>query len=195
MSTLRAIRCSRNVRQRFCCGVVLAAYLATIFGFPLPATGRPGDSTTAPCRGKACDCQTEAMCQGGCCCSTVQQSADDSSDAVVCDTDAQDPSHSCCSSKSVSIAGRAVPAKPSKKSPANRDHGLRWVVGVTALRCQGQSTLWVTSGAVTVAAPPLRLDTRPIDPAGHVPEFESSALRIPIQPIDRPPRFTAISIS
>jgi hypothetical protein len=79
-----------------------------------------------------------------------------------------------------------VSTKPAKLNPVG-DGQLRWVLGVSALRCQGQSTLWVTSGAV-LPPPPAVVWNPSLALVGWLSPANTTGCQLTIAPLDRPPR-------
>ncbi len=80
-----------------------------------------------------------------------------------------------------------TPTPASAKGKTASKGTLRWGFGVTALRCQGQSTLWAITGAALPPAPPLTWS--PCLPlAGWLSASTESPLILPSVPLEPPPR-------
>jgi hypothetical protein len=182
MISLRWVKPRRLYNRRVCAGIALFCYLTTIFGFPLPAAGpRDGDSSASPNR--ACGCPVAGPGEA-CCCIAGTKAAED---------EISPPMHSCCAKKQPGpgepkVSARVRRVSLESKKPSNAGAGLRWVVGVAALRCQGHSTLWINSGAATVPPVPVQAAGAPLDCVGNLPDVRTSACRLPIPPFDPPPR-------
>src|SRR5262249_46596299 len=84
----------------------------------------------------------------------------------------------------------AAPPRAQDSSPAS-PVGVRWVSGVTALRCHGVRMLWVSSGAVL--PPPPLVSWRPFWPwAGALAYSDAAPLSLSLTPPDPPPRWTGV---
>src|SRR5206468_2926988 len=62
----------------------------------------------------------------------------------------------CCKSekcKTDTSSARACCSAEREASPKKPTSALRWISGMAALHCQGQSTLWLTLGAVLPPPP------------------------------------------
>ncbi|HZZ77374.1 MAG TPA: hypothetical protein VFE62_02585 [Gemmataceae bacterium] len=125
---LRCIRktlCWQAIARRLCVAVTLLAYASTALGFPLPAGAA---STASPDHGCG---------QRVCCCGTVEQCKTSG-----CGCSHDDPEESneptCCVKKPTS-------AKPD----------LRWVLSISARKCSGGATEWVSAHAALPGAMPL----------------------------------------
>src|SRR5262249_12218683 len=109
------------VRRRLSAALVLVAYLAAAVGFPVSAAPpKERDSTPAPARGRPCCCGSADAC----CCSVPEADGK----AAEPDDPAEAPSP-CCVGKET-------------------HGGVRWVVGLQALKCRGHATLWISAGTV-----------------------------------------------
>jgi hypothetical protein len=166
----------RPFRRRLCAAVTLFAYLITIFGYPLPTLLRAGGGGSS-CQDRGCGCPPEAQRRHQCCCSKPdRRSADKPASPKQTRPTNAPRGHSCCETPPAPDAEPGCespcckkqtpqttpPTSPNPKDsdsddpeqtdddPAeepDQDHGTRWAVGVSAMKCQGLSTLWVTSGA------------------------------------------------
>jgi hypothetical protein len=180
MIALRSVKPWRLCNRRLCAGIALFSYLTTIFGFPLPAATRQ--------ESKACGCPIAGP-EVACCCTTGQSGAVVDEAVGEEPTPPPTPTHPCCANRTpepkAPPKARAVSQEP--KEPSNPAAGLRWVLGIAALRCQGQATLWINSGAVTVP-PPVNLDCAALDCVGTLPDLQSRVSRVSVPPLDPPPR-------
>ncbi len=177
-------------------GVVfaLAAYLVAAIGFPIPATASPRRGAY-PCSDLPCGCESAEACWSGCCCLTVEERW-----AWAREHNVEPPPYaerpSAKKSDSLPRCANCEPepaAKPRpccmKGSTAASSGGVRWVVGMRALGCRGQATVWIASGAVT--APPAALEWQPFaPPAEWLSPAHETPLGMGLVPPDPPPRCT-----
>jgi hypothetical protein len=161
----------RSTPRRLGAAAALLAYLVTAFGMPLlvfPSSSGKIDGSF-PCQNRPCGCQVVGGCCHGCCCSHPQQPAGAEQD--------------CC-------AADHGPSRPAESPPGDANEkgaAWRWVRGISALRCQGYSTSWVTSGAVALVAPPLAW-TPCVAVVDSLPAQEEMALVLSTAPPTPPPR-------
>ena len=178
MRLLPQLKFWRTLRYRlFVMGVTLA-YLLVALEIPLPAAVHKDTGQPFPCQDHACGCQTAEQCWTSCCCFTPEQrwawahahnvqppayaekpaakpisqpaargwntlklrerDGDVAATATKCCGQKQQVRASCCQTES----------KPGAQQPVSRRGGVRWGSVVTAWRCQGFQTLWVSFGAV-----------------------------------------------
>jgi hypothetical protein len=156
-------------RRRFCAALTLVAYLATAFGVPMPSDARSSSGKTA------CGCDAaDVVAQGSCCCSAPKA-----------------PSRpSCCTVPHA--AKHSAPDHPKPQPSADRQKvapsgGVCWVIGMAALKCQGNSTLWVSAGLVLPAMPPVTWGPL-LTFAGWLPSSEPIVRASNVVPPDPPPR-------
>ncbi len=157
--------------RRLCVGLMLAAYLLTVSGFPIPAFTEQRDSQPFACQGHACGCSSTEQCKSNCCCVTRKQNL------------ARAKEHAS------DLPTNTIVTKPAEgdRSPSA---GFRWVLGISARHCHGFSTLWISSGAV--APPPPALTWSPNRPAiGSLAFSKDVACHLAIPPDDPPPRFVS----
>jgi hypothetical protein len=206
----------RPIRQRLFAAVALCAYSAAAFGLPLPAAATPREAGEPfPCMGHACGCRTAEQCWTNCCCFTPEERwawarAHDVQPPAYAERPApseegwntprlrdraegepaQATRRSCCRDRAAkACCGGGACAGADTTQPANEapPSGVRWVPGVSALRCQGLTTLWVTTG--TTLPPPPAVGWAPCEtPEGslHAPDAVACVLaRTPPIP---PPR-------
>jgi hypothetical protein len=180
MISLRSVKPWRLCNRRVCAGIALFSYMTTIFGFPLPAAMRQ--------ESKACGCPIDGP-DVACCCTTGQPDAVAEESAAEVPTPL--PPRSCCAKGELEHPKGQPKARPvarEAKKPTDPGAGLRWVLGISASRCQGQSMLWINSGAVTAPPPPVHLSCAPLDFVGRVPDLQSDSCRLSVGPLDPPPR-------
>jgi hypothetical protein len=203
--------------RRLCAGVVLLAYLATASGVPLPLVEDKDRSTPFPCMDHACGCRNAEECWRHCCCFTPEEKwawarsrgieppayaarpADsdrhDNSLCNLCESPTAEAAACphCGQRKGACCAGKARQAccttsQPTADSGSRSGTGGRgWVVGLTALRCHGQSTVWVATGSVIPPSPALVWSPHaPLDSTLSYSDHPPFALSLP--PPDPPPR-------
>jgi hypothetical protein len=82
--------------------------------------------------------------------------------------------------------GQSNPSQPGQKQPPSKG-GARWGLGVAALSCQGQATLWAATGAALPDSPRVTWDPS-LAPVGWLRCPENSPQSLPSTPPDPPPR-------
>jgi hypothetical protein len=177
-----ALKLMQALRRRFTSGVVLLFYLATIFGFPLPASGK---TIAGPVQ--ACGCQMANQC-GHCCSSAGHGSGGCCGNPVA--MPANPPKKACCQAKQG--ATPTQPANTDTEQSSAADSPVQFVLGVSALRCHGLSTHWMTAGGS--APPPLILWNPELNPVALVCNLALSSLQRPIPPLEPPPRSCSIEV-
>jgi hypothetical protein len=199
MRFLRRTSLRRSFWRRLCAGLTLVAYLLTAFGVPLPA----GATSTSACAATACGCASDEQCRSGsCCCSTDGKSTNAPAPAP-----GKKPTAASCTGK----RGCAMPCcrhgAPSGSCPHDQPvptptdgdepvpisddelptGGVRWVLGIAAMKCRGHSTLWVSAGVVL--PPTLTLVVRPLlHPIGWIAGAEEVPVLADHIPPLPPPR-------
>jgi hypothetical protein len=86
------------------------------------------------------------------------------------------------------------PAPPQDPDPQDTDpaddeapaDGVRWVTGISAMKCRGHSTLWVSAGIVLPA--PVLCNRPVLDPGGWLHLVDDHAFTSSLIPPDPPPR-------
>jgi hypothetical protein len=135
----------RNLRRRAISSVTLLAYLACAIGFPMP------DAAANACGQTVCCCGTAEQCQSsGCGCTPAPKIEVPS----CCSKKAEPVKASCCENKS--LAANATDAKPKT---------IRWVVGMSAQKCRGGQSNWVSADVALPGPPPA--DWQPSWPYCH----------------------------
>jgi hypothetical protein len=201
----------RPLRRRLCAGLTLVAYLLTALGVPLPAVARKATDEPFPCQDHPCGCQTAEQCWRACCCfspeerlawarahqveppeyaepptgglswrtTRVRDRAQGccTGDPVCCTEPRDQPS--CCQTKPAENE-RTAPQKPTRG-------GIRWALGVSALRCQMPGSQWAATGAVLPPSPPLTWSPW-FAPIGWVAGSHEQLVSLPLIPPDPPPR-------
>jgi hypothetical protein len=129
----------RHTTRPLLVGASLLAYLATVFGYPLPAR----DCARPVQIARACGCAPALQCQGRCCC--VQPPAPAAEACPFCSDDGP----SCC--------GQTTPPEPTPV-PVPRDDGPAWALGPLAQQCHGLTLLWIVTGAALTPTVAVTLD-------------------------------------
>jgi hypothetical protein len=200
----------RLLRRRLCAACTLVAYLAASLGLPLPAGAMAKDGGRAfPCQQHACGCRTAEQCWSRCCCFSPEQrwtwaETQDVQPPSYAEKPAttswrsvrkRDQGQNCCSkSRPASPTCQTCPeTQPSpkpespKQAPPAKSDKFRWVLGMSALACQGATTLWVTTASVLPAAPPVTWTPCPVLVA-RISYNNETAFYLSLLPPDRPPR-------
>lgn len=161
----------RSLRlRRIITGVALLAYLASVWGFPMPTVGMVDASTPFPCQHHRCGCQSADQCWRNCCCFTPEQRIAWAREnhvtipaevqlALAAEMDEhashEDHEHAdCCSDHHTGGAGCHDKASAEPESHAcakcgvlEGKSGVTWVLGIEARKCRGLSTQWIAAGA------------------------------------------------
>jgi hypothetical protein len=98
----------------------------------------------------------------------------------------QVPAHSCQTAPDRPGGQVTTGQAPCKAQTAGKGT-VRWGLGLSALRCQGQNTLWATTGAALPPAPPLTWSPYLPAVAWLIPSAESPRV-LPSAPLEPPPR-------
>jgi hypothetical protein len=192
-------------------GVSLFAYLAAVFGFPLPIWTAKDRSVPFPCQDRPCGCRSAAECWQSCCCFTreehlawarannVESPAGYATNGWndgpkrQAQVDCCQPKKACCSKESSCPTSAACglatkscnsDAKPQAAIPA------RFAVGALYLKCRGLTIAWAQSGAALPAPAPLAFELDyPL--AGLLNSESISAVNPFLTPPLPPPRWLA----
>ncbi len=193
------------VVRRIVSATTLLAYLMAAIGFPVPESSASSSSANT-CGRRVCCCGSEAQCRAsgcGCSHSTLQPPAlpptgepgRGSSDET--DNSDIEPSKCCKSTQSLppslqpsrikEFAISAQPAMDNNATSSPKGTSISWLVGMSALKCQGGSTSWLALNAATVFTPRFcwHVDCpycHSLPVIHHVPFVESG------EPVDPPPR-------
>lgn len=202
---------SRRLRQ-FYTGVALIAYLLSIWGVPMPTASETSDhSIPFICQGHACGCRSADQCWHNCCCySAAERLAWAETNrvaipsqlqaALIVDSrrgNAKVAAHDCCSEPAAACCAHDASSAPVAEKPTacGQQHRnetktakvtVRWVLGIEAQKCQGISTLWVTSGA---CLPLVVIDLWQFDDAlrGQIELADVLSPSTSLTPPERPP--------
>jgi hypothetical protein len=215
MRAFRRFRFWRHLRRRLSIVGVLFVYLLAALEIPLPAFVHKISSQPFPCQHHACGCQTAEQCWSHCCCFTPEErwawaKAHNIEPPVYAekpipsrssplkgekkeggqgwytiklrdrDRNTTTAKNCCCSHKKLD-----APVKESS------DISHRWGTMMTAWRCQGYSTLWISMGAVL---PVFSLTAwSPEDvPSSRIPLLSIHADKVSLTPSDPPPRLSLV---
>jgi hypothetical protein len=158
----------RPCQRRLNTGVALVAYLAAVIGVPTAPTPVKDRSQPFPCQDHICGCRTADACWHHCCCfspeekrawalahhveppPSPQRTAGQGWHTVRL-RDQENNAAACCA-RQVGHTACCQSQAPAKVSP--RTGSRPWVLAMTALHCQGVTTLWVHAGTVLPATPP-----------------------------------------
>ncbi len=141
--------------RRLITGLALLAYVASVVGYPLPLPASvPQDgSVPFPCQGHACGCQSAAQCLDNCCCYTPAErlawarnnavklppATMAALEAKAAQAETSTACGSCCQ--------RGGKCDDAASPAAEQAGGFVWIHAIQAQKCQGLTTLWITSGA------------------------------------------------
>jgi hypothetical protein len=163
----------RTLRRRLCAGVTLLAYLIAAIGFPAPQTSA---QTTSSCGQQVCCCGSAAQCKAsGCGCPHGGEA----------EPPKEEEAGSCCVKKKQETS--VTPKAPSKPKGST----VRWVIGMSALKCKEGATHWVSAD---VALPsPAPVTWQPSWPYSHTFTItHEHPFGIAEDLLDPPPRLEAI---
>lgn len=205
----------RPVTRRLTASVALAAYLAACIGFPAPDARSKEASQPFPCQGHPCGCRTAEQCWRQCCCMSPEQRLEWARDNNVTPPayavlpaggwnsprlrDQEQVAEGCahCTAKqggnSLTAESTSCCSKKSSTEDCCRTEAPRsgkrtvWLLGLSALRCQGHSTLWLSVAAVVPPPPAVRW-TPHFAAEGWLKPQSLSVSTLDPQPLDPPPR-------
>src|SRR5262249_19030029 len=141
-----------------------------------------------PCQNRPCGCRSAEQCCGGCCCCAEGAwSGNRARCSAEADIGAEAEPGDCCTADRAAEAGHPKSSPGSGSARNGRGASWRWVTGVSALRCQGYGTTWVSSGAVALPFTPF-VWTPHWTVAGVLPGHIETALVLPARPSTPPPR-------
>ncbi len=154
----------RLLRRRCAVMASLLAYLLASAGLPLPAAcSKKGEAFET----RPCGCRVSADSLACCCCQTQAHPK------------VASQRKSCCDAETAPASSPSVKAEPN---PA-----VRWVLGIKALECRGASTLWITTGAVSLPPGPVSCESR-LAPGDRFALIDFSASARSTTPPLHPPR-------
>jgi hypothetical protein len=176
---------------------------------PLPVMARTDGGQPFPCQNHPCGCRTAEQCWSHCCCFTAEErwawaKANNVEPPAYAEKPVVKPavngwnsvklrdrarnetaSKSCCRAKAEPASCCQSTNRSATATPTSSR--CRSVTAFSAWRCQGYSTLWVSIGAV-LPAPPLAAWRPDCSPSMRVALFSVKADRVPLIPLDPPPR-------
>lgn len=175
----------RKLQRPVVSAVTLLAYLVATIGYPMPA-----GSSSHPCGQRVCHCGSDEACRASGCGCRVAQASEQQPAPSCCEQDDHPPSArpSCCTvAKSQAKSQGTQSQSAAKTAPRS---SVRWIVGITALKCQGHATTWIAIAAAL--PPPLPVTWQPTCPFLHsIPSFEQQPFIAAAKPLMEPPRFMA----
>lgn len=199
----------RTLRYRLCIMGACFAYLLTALEIPLPVLVHKESSQPFPCQGRPCGCRTAEECWTSCCCFTPEQhwawarehhveppayaekpaepaAAQGWNTVKLRDRDCRVTEKSCCRAKE-ETSSCCRPAERSAKSSSSKSRGFGGTTTLAVWRCQGCSTLWVSTGAVLIV-PPITASLLDCPPSSRVCLLSVHLDKVPSVPPDPPPR-------
>jgi hypothetical protein len=160
----RVPKYSPSVCRRIVATTALISYLFSAIGVPVPLPATPTKSGPAFfCQNRPCGCTSASDCWDHCCCSTPEErlawsranGVEPPAGFVVkaggwnqarkrdCERDQADPgSNDCCCGKKAS--------RCCDKDSTRSSDRLTWVAGITARKCRGDDSVWLTTGVAPV---------------------------------------------
>ncbi len=172
MTSHRLLSISSPRRHRLLAAVALVSYVFCVVGYPVPVLSvARHDATPYPCQDHACGCESAAQCWESCCCFTPAErlawarrhgvALPAAVAARLAESAAEQHEHasqSCCREAhddhehhdAAGSCGHCSGGSCGDDHPAAADHdqaGVRWINAVAAQKCQGLTTLWLSSGA------------------------------------------------
>lgn len=156
MSSRQTIRRSLAASKLLLVWVAMLAYCASAIGvaIPMPATVPKDSSEPFPCQHHQCGCHSAEQCRRSCCCFSDEQKV------------AWARAHGVAARSVLSDHPQVAATKSTGKSCCHQggcqqssteaaEEKTPWVLLISAAKCQGLATLWITIG---VALPPTHDD-------------------------------------
>lgn len=181
----------RSLCRRVGAGLTLLAYVITAFGLPLPA-----DSAARTAGAAACGCTGDECGDAGCCCAKHGRAARPAQQAKSCCTGQPGCTMPCCRHDApTERSPQDHPPAPSHDGESSDDDvpatGVRWVIGIAAMKCRGHSTLWVSAGVVLPPPVPCA-DSPALDPTGWLSWSSEISFTADLLPPIPPPRLATV---
>lgn len=151
MSSRQAIRRSLAASKLLLVWVAMVAYCASAIGLaiPMPATAQKVSGEAFPCQHHHCGCHSAEQCRRSCCCFSPEQKLAWARANGVAEQAVLDDDPKVASTKS---SGKSCCQKGGHSaSKHSEEDATPWVHLISAAKCQGLATLWITIG---VALPP-----------------------------------------
>ncbi len=138
----------KSVARQLGAGLVLAAYAATVCGFPTAPPSGKDRSVPFPCQDHVCGCQNAEQCWRHCCCLTPEEKfAWAEAHHVVPPAYAEAPAHDRpCAHCAAHADEHDAPGCCGQAKAAGKVYGL------AALSCHGTPGVWLHAG--TAVPPP-----------------------------------------
>lgn len=197
LTSLANHSCGFSYRSSLLRLAVLAGFLSTLIGLPMPAPQAKDSSTPFPCQHCACSCNSAATCWQRCCCHTLEEriawakrhkatipkfalalqalkppGSQLQAASSCCDhSDESALVMSCCSPPK---SQRGSDEKAQEASAANSKSPSRTVTLLGVAKCRGLVTAWlITALAAPIADPSI---------APGLPPAQPLWVRIPFRP-------------
>jgi hypothetical protein len=176
MFSCRYLTFASRRSRRFLTAVSLVAYLASVWGYPLPQAATQDRSVPFPCQDHHCGCASAEQCWRSCCCFTpaeriawaekhdvtipepmrvalVAEEHEHHDDETcragdVCEVGDTDHKPGACCDHEPGGSERACATCASPQSGTS----VGWVSAFEARKCRGLSTLWIVTGAAVPLA-------------------------------------------
>lgn len=174
----------RSLRRRLCSGVTLLAYVVAAIGFPVPEA--PAQSPHA-CGQQVCCCGSAEQCKAsGCGCShQTPETPPEEQEPDCCSKKKATAEPSCC------VKEKGTTQEPTKTPDKPKKNTVRWVVGISAQKCRGGATQWLSADAALPMQAPLTW--QPSWPYCHsLPITHEHPFAIAADVLDPPPRLEAV---
>jgi hypothetical protein len=202
-----------HLRRVLVSGLVLAGYLASSIGLPLPAPRIIKDlSRPFPCQHRRCGCLDADQCWKQCCCFSPEQrqrwARAHGIEAPLCDhaeADDGDRSPPCCSAPDTPASSYCHDAEPGAAGTASacptcgqpslplekvEPSTVTWVIGALARRCAGLASDWLS--AHPAVPPSCESGWHPEYPlVGILPPWKATLRLLSKPPPEPPPRGSA----
>lgn len=169
-----------NVRAVVALLMIGSLALANL-GYPVYEVAMKKGDTPFPCQFSRCGCQTTEQCRTSCCCHTkqervawaVERGIDPDRVAVLTPeekfqftfnarqnlkqkkTCCQTAKASCCSKPKVASCCESSPVRGNVAQPKSEAKEIRWVLAISASKCNGTGVDWIQAGFV--GQPPVQL--------------------------------------
>jgi hypothetical protein len=189
----------RSLPRRLSAVLALLAYLVASVGCPVPAAPvNKNSGQSYPCQHHHCGCKNAEQCWSCCCCYSPEEHLTWAAENNVTPPPPKESPpptgwHTTrlrdqAENKSSHTATCPSCAAKERARTTTPESGIRWISGISARCCQGQGTLWISTGAVIL--PPAPPSWKPYACA---PEWlaygRSSLCSLSSIPPDPPPRF------
>src|ERR1043166_428787 len=182
----------RPLRRRLAAGLTLVAYLVAVFGLPMPAQSRHGET-------KACGCAPQECHDGKCCCAPKPAPPPPPKPPGLCCEGKPGCPMPCCQHGETGggCKHETPPAPPPRapsdepEQPADDDDDaseeVTIVRGIAGRKCRGHSPLWTSPGpSLPVPSAASWQPTFVLE--GWLRRSSDQAISVSLLPPDPPPR-------